>query len=164
MSPRSWFKGIVMRTRQCTQCRDEEITWDFENNITGGGLCLAHELRRAIGNIEDLEARVKKLESEGVSMSIGYLCKWCARQLRMTGSCAVNEVGRKRCTICEDNYDNLIVVDKGEMQIALKRWEDICETCGGHEEVLDELAITPVSPEPPMKSCPECRCGHDENI
>ena len=53
-------------------------------------------------------------------MSIAYLCPDCKRKVKMDGFDAVNEVGRKSCLHCGDNKDNLVVVDRGELEQAIK--------------------------------------------
>jgi hypothetical protein len=42
----------------------------------------------------------------------------------MLGFRATNEVGRKYCFMCNDNDDNLIVVDKQELQDKLEKQKE----------------------------------------
>jgi hypothetical protein len=42
----------------------------------------------------------------------------------MSGFRAINEIGRKYCSVCGSNDDNLIVVDKQELQDELKLKEN----------------------------------------
>jgi len=52
-------------------------------------------------------------------MSIAYLCPECGRKYQVVLSFpAVNEVGRKACTVCGCNEDCLSVVDADELRKA----------------------------------------------
>lgn len=55
-------------------------------------------------------------------MSICYLCYDCAKLLKMNGTSAVNEVGRKYCEGCGDNEDHLITVDAAKCDRKITKW------------------------------------------
>ena len=53
---------------------------------------------------------------------ISHLCYDCAKQLKIKGFAAVNEVGRKHCGGCGDNDDNLVCVDKIKCDMKIRKW------------------------------------------
>lgn len=48
-------------------------------------------------------------------MSIKYLCSECSKQLELSGVKAVNAVGRKSCSVCGSNDDDLCVVSASQL-------------------------------------------------
>ncbi len=51
---------------------------------------------------------------------IEYVCYDCGKKLKLSGFDAVNEIGRKYCSFCGSNDDDLEVIGKEEYDKAVK--------------------------------------------
>ncbi len=54
---------------------------------------------------------------------IAYLCPQCRKRFDLRGFSVVNEVGRKHCSACGSNRDNLDCVDYDEFMVRKEQAE-----------------------------------------